>query len=245
MEKIKSLDLHNLNGGDFLQFNTNVLEITIQQPFLGTVNAQFKDTVNILESAYLKENLTLETAKITSLDEERDAAYTYFKLRVEAEAFNRQSPANMEAAKQLKSIIKQHGSGTLIHYDYNKETATLTSFVDAVNNQQPAALQQLGLTDQLNAIYNTNKAFSLFYSSRNQLAADLGNVPPFYKMRHVVRKSYKDFIKALESMPLFDASLTAQVETLIKRINIEVDKFDLLVTKPKKKETNGGGTGSN
>lgn len=236
MRTTELINLKQLNHGDFLQFNVNILAIAVQHPILEAVSAQFKDDVTLLESAYLKESLTLETKKIVALDEERDEMYTHFKLRVEAEAFNRKSLENRQAAERIKSIIKQHGGATVTRYDYNKATATFASFVDAVNTQQAVALQQLGLADELHAIEEANKAFSAFYSLRNQRTAELNTVPAFYKLRPMVRESYKKMIKAVESLPLFDASHAAEVEQVIQRINIEIAKFRLLLPTPKNKE---------
>jgi hypothetical protein len=212
MRVTELINLTQLNHGDFLQFNINILAIAVQHPILEAVSSQFRDDVTLLESAYLKESLTLETKKVIALDKERDAAYLYFKLRVEAEAFNWKFPEKVAAATRITSLINQHGGWSATRYDYNKATATFRSFVEAVNTQQAAALQELGLAEELHAIDEANNAFSVFYSLRNQLTAELNTVPAFYKLRPVVRESYKKVIKALESMPLFDASHAAEVE---------------------------------
>ena len=77
---------------------------------------------------YKKELLTEETKQIVLLDLRRDRAYTKFKTIVEGFAYDDETPANA-AAKKLLTFIKQHGAGKLVSFDYNKETASITSLI--------------------------------------------------------------------------------------------------------------------
>jgi hypothetical protein len=57
----------------------------------------------------------------------------------------------------------------------------------------------------------------------------LANIPPFYKLRKQAGDDYKTMIADLESLQRFVPASAPQIANLITRVNVEIDKFKLLL----------------
>ena len=229
MNEVKNLSITELNNGNFYQFIENVVAIVSNEPIAAGVIQPLAIKVPILINSYKKELLTIETQQIVVLDFKRDRAFLKVKYIAEGYAFDDEKPINKEASEKLQTFINQHGAGQLIKFDYHKETASITSFVADVQTHASAALAQLGLNGALTFLETSNNKFKEFYASRGDAASVLANVPPFYKLRKEVTKQYRTFANDLESLQRFTPASAAQVADLITRVNIEIDKFRLLV----------------
>lgn len=230
MNELKSINISRLNSGDYYQFIENIVTIVVQQPLAAGVIATLQADQPILLNSYKKEILSIETQQIVDMDKKRDRAYMKFKSLVDGYAYDDETPANIEASKKLYTFIKQHGAGQLTGFDYNKETASISSLVGDINAHAATALATLNLGSALTYLKARNDEFKTFYASRGDAASILANVPPFYKLRKEVNVHYKTFANDLESLQRFIPASAATIADLITRVNVEIDKFRLLVT---------------
>lgn len=229
MNELKSINYSRLNNGDFYQFIENIVTIVSQQPLAnGVIATLVADQPALLES-YKKEVLTIETQQIVALDKKRDRAYVKFKTLVEGYAYDDETPANSTASQKLQTFIKQHGAGQLTSFDYNKETASISSLVGDISAHASAALTTLDLTSTMAFLKGCNEEFKSYYASRGDAASVLMGVAPFYKLRKEVGVHYKTFVSDLNSLQRFLPADAATIADLITRVNIEIDKFKLLV----------------
>jgi hypothetical protein len=229
MSQVKSISISQLNNGDFYQFIENIVTIVTQEPLASGVIATLVADQPILLDSFKKEVLTLETQQIVALDKKRDRAYLKFKTLVEGYAFDDETPENMEASGKLQTFIKQHGAGKLVSFDYNKETASISSLVLDITTHAGDALATLGLDGTLSFLKSCNDEFKSFYAARGDAASILVNVPPFYKLRKEVAVHYRTFASDLESLQRFIPASATVIGNLITRVNVEIDKFRLLV----------------
>lgn len=229
MNQVKTISVSKLNNGDFYQFIENIVTIVSQEPLASDVIATLATDQPILLNSYKKEVLTIETQKIVQLDKKRDRAYLKFKTLVEGYAFDDETPANIEASNKLQTFIKQHGGTKLTNFDYNKETASISSLVGDIDAHAATALAALNLGGSLNFLKARNNEFKDFYAARGDAASILANVPPFYKLRKEVAVHYRTFASDLESLQRFIPASAATIANLITRVNVEIDKFRLLV----------------
>lgn len=229
MSQVKNISITKLNNGDFYQFIENIVTIGNQEPLASGVIATLATAQPILLDSYKKETLTIETQKIVELDKKRDRAYLKFKTLVEGYAFDDETPENIVASKKLQTFIKQHGGGKLVTFDYNKETASISSLVGDINAHAGNELSSLNLTSSLDFLKTCNDEFKEFYAARGNAASILANVPPFYKLRKEVAAHYRTFASDLESLQRFLPASATAIANLITRVNVEIDKFRLLV----------------
>ena len=92
-----------------------------------------------------------------------------------------------------------------------------------------AELETLGLKTTLDYLEVCNNKFKDFYAKRGDAVSILTNVPPFYKLRKQVGEHYKTMVTDLESLQRFLPANAAQIGDVITRVNVEIDKFKLLV----------------
>ena len=229
MNEVKDLSISRLGNGDYYQFIENLVTIVSNEPLAAVAIQPLADKLPLMLNSYKKELLTIETQQIVALDIKRDRAYLKFKYLTEAFAFDDDKPANIEASVKLQTIINQHGAGKLVTFDYNKETASISSLVLDIQNNAATALSTLNLNSALSFLETCNNDFKTFYASRGDAASALANVPPFYKLRKEVTKQYRTFTNDLESLQRFVPASASQIADLITRVNTEIDKFKLLV----------------
>lgn len=229
MKAIKEINYRRLNNGDFYQFIDNIVSVVNADPATRSISNILKEDVLLLQISFKKEQLTQETKKIIELDNLRDRAFLKLKSLIEAYQYDDETPANRKASEDLQVLIKRFGAGKIIKFDYNKETATLSNFINDARGKFSKQLETLNLTASLNYLELSNTDFKNFYATRNDAAADLANVIPFSRLRTQVNEHYKNFVTDLESLQRFIPEQAPKIEAVIDRVNIEIDKFKLLI----------------
>ena len=129
----------------------------------------------------------------------------------------------------IKSYNFSYEVGKLVSFDYNKETASITSLIADCRDHASTELATLNVKSILDFLETCNTKFKDFYATRGDAASVLANVPPFYKLRKEVGDHYKTMVNDLESLQRFIPASAAQIGDLITRVNVEIDKFRLLV----------------
>ena len=95
-----------------------------------------------------------------------DEIYIGLTGHIEAGLRRRSKPAYQEACKRLMAIVNQNGRA-LYSYSYNKQTATLESFFDDLDNDQSRAdLETINATEWLKELKAANEAFKKAYAER-------------------------------------------------------------------------------
>jgi len=234
MTTVNNFYFYQLGNGDFYQFTENVVSIVQKEPAtVGIIQTLKADCPPLLES-YKKEQLTEETKQIVELDRLRDRAYMKIKLHIDGYTYDDQNPGYSQAANKLLTFVVQHGNAKLIRFDYNKETASISSLVSDVRNHAGNELDLLKLKPAVDFLEERNLKFKDFYATRGDAASVLKNTPPFYKLRREVSDHYRTMIADLESLQRFMPDKAAQIGDVITRLNVEIEKFKLLIPKPPK-----------
>jgi Family of unknown function (DUF6261) len=229
MNTVKSIYFARLDNGDFYQFIENMVAIVAKDPLATSVVAPLAAIQPVLLSSFKKEQLTQETKQIVALDKLRDRAYSRLRYLLIAYTFDDQNSGFVTAANKIETFVAQHGDGKLISYDYNKETASISSLVIELRANASKELDLLQLRPVLDFLELSNNTFKEFYGTRGDAASVLANVPPFYKLRKQAGDDYKTMIADLESLQRFVPASAPQIADLITRVNIEIDKFKLLL----------------
>jgi Family of unknown function (DUF6261) len=231
MSQIKTIALTSLNSGNFYQLVESIVAISQAEPLVSDVLRDLSTSVPNLQNSFKKEKLSDETAQLVALDQLRDRGYIKIKRFAEAYTFDDQSPDNIAAANKILDIIDQYGKADLINFDYNKESAYLTNFIKDLADNAQDAVDSLKLADDIAYLKICNDNFIAKYAGRGDAAQAIAGVMPFYKLRPEVAKHYNNFVGDLESLQRIDKTHAAKFEALIGRINIEIEKYKLLIPK--------------
>lgn len=229
MNKVNEINYRRLNNGDFYQFIENIVNIVKNEPLALSTITKLQEDLSALQNSFKKEQLTEDTKKIVALDILRDRAFLKLKGLIESYGYDDENIDNKKASQDLEALIKLYGNGKLIKFDYNKETASITNFITDTRSKYNAQINQLGLMSTLNYLETCNTNFKDFYASRNDAATQLANIKPFTRLRLEVNEHYKIFTTDVESLQRFLPDNAPQISNLIARINVEIDKFKLLV----------------
>ncbi len=232
MNKVNEISYYRLNNGDYYQFIENIVTQALKIPVVATVIKDLKDDVPLLQNSFKKEQLTEETKKIVALDLLRDRAFSKFIGLIDSYIFDDETPENNKAATALQSLFKVYGNRQITKFDYNKETGSLSNLIIDLRGKYASQIAQLNIGSTLNFMETCNNNFKAFYATRNDDAKLLADVVPFTRLRPIVNEHYKTFVSDIESLQRFMPTSATEIADLIKRINIEVDKFKLLVPTP-------------
>ncbi|HAO08616.1 MAG TPA: hypothetical protein DCQ50_16920 [Chryseobacterium sp.] len=241
MEKVKKISIEKLNNKDFYQLIENVISISDTEPQLTTISAALKADIPEMKLSFKKESLTEETQQVVALDKKRDRAFMRLKSFLESETYNDEEPLKAEAANSLLAIIESFGGSKIPKFNLNGETAVLTNLISSLNAKTDE-INLLDLASRILYIKNCNESFQAFYKDRGDSAKELADISPFYRLRKPVTARYRKFISAIENMPEIVPSSSSVIAGIITRLNIELEKFDALISKPKT-DTGKPGTG--
>lgn len=232
MEKIKKIHIEKLNNKDFYQLIENIIAISDTEPLLSTISTAIKADIPEMKLSFKKESLTEETQQVVALDKKRDRAFMRLKSFLESETYNDEDPSKAEAANSLLTIIENFGGSKIPKFNLNGETAVLTNLV-SVLNAKTNEITLLDLSSRILYIKNCNESFQAFYKDRGDSAKELADISPFYRLRKPVTARYRKFISAIENMPEILPSSSSAITNIITRFNVELDKFEALISKPK------------
>ncbi|WP_066433508.1 DUF6261 family protein [Chryseobacterium sp. CCH4-E10] len=237
MEKVKKIYLEKLNNKDFYQLIENVITISDTEPLLSTISASLKADIPQMKLSFKKESLTEETQQVVALDKKRDRAFIRLKSFLESETYNDEEPTKADAANSLLTIIENFGGSKIPKFNLNGETAVLTNLISALN-AKTNEITMLDLSSRIVYLKNSNESFQAFYKDRGDAAKDLADINPFYRLRKPITAKYRRFISAIENMPEILPSSSPAIASIIMRLNVELDKFEALISKPKNDSEN-------
>jgi hypothetical protein len=231
MTQIIKFNSNALNSGNYYQFIESIVAISQTEPLVSGISADLASDVSHLQSSFKKEQLNDETAQVIALDQLRDRAFSKIRRLAEAYTFDDQSPVNITAANKILGLIEYYGKGDLIKFEYNKESAYLTNFIKDLADNAQDAVDALKLSVDIAYLKSCNDNFIAQYAKRGDVAKNIADVVPFYKLRKTVAEHYSNFIADVESLQRIDKTNAAKFESLIGRINIEIEKYKLLIPK--------------
>ena len=229
MVKIKSIGISRLDSGNFYQFTSNIVDIAQSEPLVQKILLPVSEWLPQMTESFKKEKQTQETQQIVALDRFRDRAFLKIDRMVFAFLIDDRTPANIVAAEKIEVFIKQYEGADLTRFDYNKESAYITNFVTDVTAHAAAELDTLNLTADVTYLANCNTNFINYYAQRGDAASLLSNVVPFSRLRKQVKSDLDNFLNDVPSVARINPAATPQIEALISRINVEIDKFKLLI----------------
>ncbi len=231
MTQIIKINSNALTSGIYYQFIESIVAISRTEPLVSGISADLAADVSNLQNSFKKEQLADETSQIIALDQLRDRAFGKIKRLADAYTFDDQSPANIIAANKILGLIEYYGKGDLIYFEYNKESAYITNFIKDLADNAQDAVDALKLSDDVAYLKTCNDNFIAQYAKRGDVAQGLADIVPFSRLRKTVAGNYNNFIADLQSLQRIDKTHAAKFEAVIGRINIEVEKYKLLVTK--------------
>lgn len=229
MKKILRLQITELNKGDFFQFIKSVAHLSSTSPLFSIVRKNLELDLVALEQAFAKEKLTKETNEIQRLDTRRGNAFLFVFHQVKSFLYNENEPNCMKAAEKVRVVLKELGGRKIIYFDHNKQTAVIYNLVNVLHERLSAELAMLGLTNHIDYLNQCNDAFEVYYAVRNTLAAEHNGIVAFHRLYRGVAKHYSRFVLDVESIYRNTPSAAAELEQFIERLNVEVEKYKLLL----------------
>jgi len=235
MSQITRFNLNALSNGNYYQYIKSFVSICKAEPLMNTPLSRLVASLELLQSSFKKEQLTAETLQVTEADVLRDRAFSKINKFIEGYGFDDRVPENKAAAEIISNLLTHYGR-ELIRFDYNKESAYLTNLIKDIHDNAQDAVNTLGLGEDIEYLKTCNDNFIALYAKRGEAAQTLANIPPFYKLRKDVNRQYNTLVVYIESVGSLDPTLAPKMEALIGRINVEIEKYKLLLTKPAEKK---------
>ncbi len=164
------------------------------------------------------------TSPIAALDIQRDSIYRGLCLITEGYSHSKLS-AESEAAAQIQLVIDQYGDFRA--EDYNKETGTITNFVQALTERCAGALALLRLDRWATDLSDTNNEFKTLMNDRyddqaTQAGINLRNI------RVQVDKVYTQMMSAVDSASFLKPD-DAVLNDFIARLNTRLADYKKMI----------------
>lgn len=243
MAIIKGIHLLALRNTEYCQFVTDVLELlrrndpsalNVQEVYdrLKSENDQLVNLLNRGQSSAL-------TQQVVQADNRRDSALTGIQLMVAA--YTRHWDATLRAhAIVLERHLKLYGGTTLGRWNYQSETAGITSLVadwdrKADLTEALAALNLMGWKDELEA---ANKTFNKVYMQRTEEASQ-SNPLTVRALRVSMNQLYYELRNRLSSFHTIHHGAVPYGK-VVNHLNVIIRQYNVLLTSrkaSKKKQT--------
>ncbi len=159
------------------------------------------------------------TMSLAEADRVRDGIHRGFCHIVEAHRWHKDA-ANVEAANQLRRVIKRYGTTSLRDAGYDVETALVRSLVaDLTSTYNASHTERIGLTSWVTDLSDANTGFEQLMVSRMDAASEALNYTT-RDVRLVLTPLYRKLVKLIESGAIVGTD--PQFGEFITKINSEI-----------------------
>ncbi len=169
---INGLDMKSLRNDEYIQFDTQILQVTNSYDPAGLKVKPQYDALNLklveIDGVYALIQKSMQTEPLEKADERRDKAIAGISMNVDS-MLNHFKPELVAAAKLLRADLDKY-DGNISRKTYNAETAVLTNIAEDWKTV-PAltdAVNKLTLKEWLEELDIANKAFNDIYMLRNK-----------------------------------------------------------------------------
>lgn len=232
-KQMNSIDFHSMDVttalGYFGQIKDIVTKNTALASALGTVWTTFTQALTAYDEAYAQSRRWAQTADITELDAQRDAALSAFLQALKAMTAS-PNAQKQQAAKRLQFIRDKY---TLSASDeYMKETTAINQMVQEMeaSSDATAALTTTGLDDWLQDLKQKNQAFLDKMNERTaeQAGQQKGIVR---ETRLACEAAYKNVVKLINAAAIMEVPAGLDYTTAINLLNAEVEHYRTILAR--------------
>ena len=229
MKKIKSVDLSTFQNNEHGQFHSVIkAEIATETPQkLGVIKffPSYVDDVTAELASIEVEQGSQHTKGIEKADLFRDQLYRSFVLQIRSCLID-YDPAVQDAAERIIRIVDQVGD--MRRQAYNKESETLTSFTNQLQNNYAADVALCSATDKLTKLVNANNFFIANFGTRTaEVSARIsGDVRV---ARVATDEVYKNMVYIINAQVLLNGE--ADYSTFIDKVNYQIDYYKATINR--------------
>jgi len=223
MKKIKQVDFSHFKNNEHGQFHKVIRDELTGNDAVNTMVIKFSqsyvDAVTAELLAIEVEQGSQHTGSIEDSDLFRDRLYRAFVLQIKS-AILSYEPTIEEAANRIIRIIDQIGD--MRKEPYNKESETLTSFTNQMNNNYATDVALCSATDKLNKLVEANNSFIANFGTRTaEVAARIsGDVRV---ARAATDVDYKNIVSVINALVLLNGE--DQYSSFIDKVNYQIDYY--------------------
>jgi hypothetical protein len=223
MKKIKTVDFYDFQNNEHGQFHSVIRdEIIAETPEKLGVIKFFPSYVDDITAELISidvEQGSQHTTGIGKADQFRDQLYRSFVLHSRSGLID-YDPAVQAAAERIVRIIDQVGD--MRRYPYNKESETLTSFTNQLQNNYAADVALCKGTEKLARLADANNSFIANFGTRT---AEVSSRPSgdVRITRAATDETYKNIISIINALTLINGD--AEYSTFIDKVNYQIDYY--------------------
>ncbi|MGM0532295.1 MAG: DUF6261 family protein [Bacteroidota bacterium] len=224
---IATIDYRKLWVSEFIQFLKDVISICRQNdPAKLNINTRvtlLEEIVNRLDAVFKKEQGSVFTEELVTLDERRDKAFLCLTMLAKAYGYHFDE-AKLEAAEKIDALLERYGS-SIQKLNYQAETTTLTNFVNDLESDAELALavNTLDLQSLVDEIKTSNNLFNGKYLAR---AREMSEAPEesAVELRKPAIRQYRSLVNLIEAH--VEISGPDRYQNLIKHLNEVIEGYN-------------------
>lgn len=232
-KQLTSIDIHRMDNttslGFFIQMRELINANAALKTALSTVWKAYTAALGAYDEAYAQSRRWAQTADITELDAQRDAALSAFLQALKAMTAS-PNAQKQQAAKLLQFIRDKY---TLSASDeYMKETTAISQMVQEMeaSSDATAALTTTGLDDWLTDLKQKNQAFLQKMNERTaeQAGQEKGIVR---EKRLLCEAAYRNLVKLINAAAIMEIPADLDFTAAINLLNAEVDHYRTILAR--------------
>lgn len=228
MKKIKTVDFSDFQNNEHGQFHSVIRdEISTQDPNrLGIIKffPSYVDDLTTELASIEVEQGSQHTKGIGNADLFRDQLYRSFVLQIRSGLID-YDPAVQAAAERIIRIVDQIGD--MRKEPYNKESETLTSLTNQMNNNYAADVALCSATEKLNKLVEANTSFIANFGTRTAEVAS--RISGDVRVARVATDAdYKNIVNVINALVLLNGE--DEYSSFIDKVNYQIDYYKNTIT---------------
>ena len=186
------------------------------------LHTDYAGLYDVEDECYLRNKGFESTADVEAADKKQDNLFLYLMRGIENATL---SPVEAEAtvAKHLVFVVKPYANAHRL--SYAQEMGAISDLVKKLQGEEQEAVEQLGLTQAVQALADANQAFNEVYSARSGESLTRSTSETMRTIRPKVDKAFKKMASAINALYKVnelvakDAETREELGTLIDEVN--------------------------
>ena len=161
------------------------------------LHTDYAGLYDVEDECYLRNKGFESTADVEAADKKQDNLFLYLMRGIENATL---SPVEAEAtaAKHLAFVVKPYANAHRL--SYAQEMGAISDLVKKLQGEEQEAVEQLGLTQAVQALADANQAFNEVYSARSGESLTRSTSETMRTIRPKVDKAFKKMASAINAL---------------------------------------------
>lgn len=161
------------------------------------LHTDYAGLYDVEDECYLRNKGFESTADVEAADKKQDNLFLYLMRGIENATL---SPVEAEAtaAKHLVFVVKPYANAHRL--SYAQEMGAISDLVKKLQGEEQEAVEQLGLTQAVQALADANQAFNEVYSARSGESLTRSTSETMRTIRPKVDKAFKKMASAINAL---------------------------------------------